>query len=133
MDFFFTKNKFALKMSRSRLYRKFAIKSLKSTRACVCYGKHEAEERRRKAPLCESGGCVMKYERALLFAAGVIVGAGAVCFVRSKAGKSAAVAVLSKGLELKERAASMAGQLKETVEDVVAEAKYVNEQKANAN
>jgi hypothetical protein len=75
----------------------------------------------------------MKYERALLFAAGVIVGAGAVCFIRSKAGKKAAVAVISKGLELKTCVASMAGRVKETVEDVVAEAKYVNEQKTNVN
>jgi hypothetical protein len=75
----------------------------------------------------------MKYERALLFAAGVLVGAGAVCFIRSGAGKKAAVAVVSKGLELKNCVASMAGRVKETAEDVLAEAKYVNEQKTNVN
>ncbi|MDR2174416.1 MAG: DUF6110 family protein [Synergistaceae bacterium] len=75
----------------------------------------------------------MKYERALLFAAGVIVGAGTVCFVRSKLGKKAAVAVVSKGLELRNCVAAVAERAKEAVEDVVAEAKYVAEQKTNAN
>jgi hypothetical protein len=75
----------------------------------------------------------MKYGSALFFAAGVAVGVGAVCFVKSKAGKKAAVAIVSKGLELKNCVASTAERVKETVEDVVAEAKYVNEQKANAN
>ena len=75
----------------------------------------------------------MKYERALLFAAGVVVGAGAVCFIRSGAGKKAAVAVVSKGLELKNCVAAMAERAKEAAEDVLAEAKYVSEQKTNVN
>jgi hypothetical protein len=81
----------------------------------------------------EPGGYAMKYEKALLFAAGVAVGVGAVCFVRSKAGKKAAVAIVSKGLELKDRVAAAAERVKETVGDVVAEAKYVNGQKTDVN
>jgi hypothetical protein len=73
----------------------------------------------------------MNYEKAFFFAVGVAVGAGAVCFVRSKAGKKVAVAIASKGLELKDCVTSMAERVKETVDDVMAEAKYVNEQKAH--
>jgi hypothetical protein len=75
----------------------------------------------------------LNYERALFFAAGVVVGVGAVCFVKSKAGKKTAVAIASKGLELKDCVASMTERVKETVEDVMAEAKYANEQKVQAN
>ncbi|MDR1048290.1 MAG: hypothetical protein LBL51_00925 [Synergistaceae bacterium] len=75
----------------------------------------------------------MKYEKVLLFAAGALVGAGAVCFVRSQAGRKAAVAVIGKGLELKERVAGMAERLKETADDIVAEARYANEKKAGAD
>ncbi|MDR2137811.1 MAG: DUF6110 family protein [Synergistaceae bacterium] len=75
----------------------------------------------------------MIYEKALFFAAGVAVGVGVVCFVKSKAGKKAAVAIVSKGLELKECVASTAERIKEAAQDVVAEAKYVNEQRARAN
>jgi hypothetical protein len=74
----------------------------------------------------------MKYERILLFAAGAALGAGAVYFVRSQAGKKAAVAIVSKGLELKERVAGAAERLKETAEDIVAEAKYACEKKTEA-
>ena len=82
-----------------------------------------------------SNGEVMKlnYERALFFTAGVVVGVGVVCFVKSKAGKKTAVAIASKGLELKNRVASMTERVKEAVDDVMAEAKYVNEQKAQEN
>jgi gas vesicle protein len=75
----------------------------------------------------------LNYERALFFTAGVVVGAGVVCFVRSKAGKKTAVAIASKGLELKDRVVSMTERVKEAVDDVMAEAKYVNEQKAQTN
>jgi hypothetical protein len=71
----------------------------------------------------------MNYEKAFFFTAGLIVGVGAACFVSSGKGRKAAVAIASKGLELKERAAGMAERFKETVDDVMAEAKYVNEQK----
>ena len=75
----------------------------------------------------------MQYEKALVFAAGVIVGAGAVCFIRSESGRKAAVAVASKGLELKERVAGLAERVKEAADDVMAEARYANEQKPDAN
>jgi hypothetical protein len=80
-------------------------------------------------------GEVMKlnYERALFFTAGVVVGVGVVCFVKSKAGKKTAVAIASKGLELKNRVVSMTERVKEAVDDVMAEAKYVNEQKAQTD
>ena len=73
----------------------------------------------------------MNYEKAFFFTAGLIAGVGAVCFVKSGKARKAAVAVASKGLELQERVAGMAERLKETVDDVMAEAKYVNEQKAS--
>lgn len=75
----------------------------------------------------------MKYGNLLLFAAGAAVGAGAVWLVTSGKGRRSAVAIISKGLELKERVAGMAERVKETADDVVAEAKYINEQKAEAN
>jgi hypothetical protein len=75
----------------------------------------------------------LNYGKALFFTAGVVVGVGVVCFVKSKAGKKAAVAIVSKGLELKDRVVSMTERAKEAVDDVIAEAKYVNEQKAQEN
>ncbi|MDR1732753.1 MAG: YtxH domain-containing protein [Synergistaceae bacterium] len=74
----------------------------------------------------------MNREKVLLFVTGVLAGAGAVCFARSQVGRKTAVAVAAKGLELKDRVASMAERVKETAEDVLAEAKYVNEKKANS-
>jgi hypothetical protein len=73
----------------------------------------------------------MNYEKAFYFVVGLAVGAGAVCFVKSGAGRKVAVAIAGKGMELKDRVSSMAERVKETVDDVVAEAKYVNEQKTN--
>ena len=70
----------------------------------------------------------MKYERAIFFGAGILAGMGAVCFAKSKLGRKAAVAVVSKGLQLKECVAELAERTKETVDDVIAEAKNVNEQ-----
>jgi hypothetical protein len=70
----------------------------------------------------------MKYEKAILFGAGILAGRGAVCFAKSKLGRKAAVAVVSKGLQLKECVAGVAERTKETVDDVIAEAKNVNEQ-----
>jgi hypothetical protein len=75
----------------------------------------------------------MKYGNLLLFAAGAAVGAGAVWLVTSGKGRQSAVAIVSKGLELKERVAGMAERAKETADDVLAEAKYINEQKTAAN
>jgi hypothetical protein len=70
----------------------------------------------------------MKYEKAILFGAGVLAGMGALCFAKSKLGRASAVAVVSKGLQLKECVAGIAMRTKETVGDVIAEAKSVNEQ-----
>ena len=75
----------------------------------------------------------MNYEKTLLFAAGFVVGVGAVCFVRSAAGKKTAVAIAAKGMKLKECGAGTAERVKESFEDIVAEAKYVNEQTAETN
>ncbi|MDR1916885.1 MAG: DUF6110 family protein [Synergistaceae bacterium] len=71
----------------------------------------------------------MNYEKLLFFGAGFVVGVGAVYFINSKASKNLAVAIASKGLALKECAASGAERIKEKVDDVVAEAKYLNEQR----
>jgi hypothetical protein len=71
----------------------------------------------------------MNYEKAFYFIAGLAAGAVSVSFVKSEAGRKAAVAIASKGLELKERVATMADRAKETVDDIAAEAKYVNEHK----
>ncbi|MDR3165409.1 MAG: DUF6110 family protein [Synergistaceae bacterium] len=70
----------------------------------------------------------MKYERAILLGAGILVGMGVTCFAKSKLGKKAAVAVVSKGLQLKECVAGIAERTKETIDDVIAEAKNANEQ-----
>jgi hypothetical protein len=75
----------------------------------------------------------MKYEKTLLFAAGFIAGAGLVCFAKSRAGKKIAVALVGKGMELRDCVASVTERAKETIDDVVAEAKYANEQKAKTN
>ena len=57
-----------------------------------------------------------------LFAAGVVVGAGAYALIQNGTAKKAAVAVMSKGLELQEKVAEMAARAKESAEDIVAEA-----------
>ncbi|MDR1966897.1 MAG: hypothetical protein LBQ36_09315 [Synergistaceae bacterium] len=75
----------------------------------------------------------MRYERALLFLAGFAAGAGLVAFAGSPCGRKAAVAVASKGLELRDRAAALAERAKESLDDVVAEAKYVNEKKGGSD
>jgi hypothetical protein len=72
----------------------------------------------------------MKYERAILFGAGILVGTGAVCFAKSKLGRKAAVAVVSRGLLLKECVAGIAERSKEAVDDVIAEAKSVTNKTA---
>ncbi len=69
----------------------------------------------------------MKFTSFLIFGAGVALGVGATCAVKSRRGRKLAVALASKGLELKDRLACMADRMKESVEDIVAEARYVNE------
>jgi hypothetical protein len=70
----------------------------------------------------------MKYEKAIFLGAGVLFGVSAACFAKSKLGRKAAVAVVSKGLQLRECVAGLACRTTETVCDVIAEAKNVNEQ-----
>ena len=69
----------------------------------------------------------MKFTSFLIFGAGVALGVGATCAVKSRRGRKLAIALASKGLELKEHLACMADRMKESVEDIVAEARYVNE------
>ena len=52
---------------------------------------------------------------------------GAVYFLKSRAGRAAAVAVTAKGMKLKEQVAGFAERAKENLEDIAAEAR----QKAN--
>lgn len=57
------------------------------------------------------------------FAAGVVVGAGAVCFIKSGLGHKAAVAVAERGMALKDCIAGAAERVKESAEDIAAEAR----------
>lgn len=70
---------------------------------------------------------MVRCTRCLIFGAGIALGVAAVCAVKSRTGKRMAVALTSKGLELKDRLACMADRMKESVEDIVAEARYANE------
>ena len=69
----------------------------------------------------------MKFTSFLIFGVGVALGVGASCAVKSRKGRTLAIALASKGLELKDRLACMADRMKESVEDIVAEARYANE------
>ena len=66
-------------------------------------------------------------EKGWAFVAGLAAGIGAACFVKSRAGRAAAVAVTAKGMKLKEQVAGFAERAKESLEDIAAEAR----QKAN--
>ena len=72
----------------------------------------------------------MKYEKAILLGGGILAGMGVVCFAKSKLGRKAAVAIVSKGLLLKECVAGIAERTKEAVDDVIAEAKSVTNKTA---
>ena len=74
----------------------------------------------------------MVSEKAWIFAAGVALGVGATCFVTSGMGRKTAVAVAERGLALKDCVASAAERAKEAASDIMAEARYVREQKADA-
>ena len=63
----------------------------------------------------------------LIFGAGGALGVGATCAMKSRRGRNLAVALASKGLELKDRLTCMADRMKESVEDIVAEARYAHE------
>ena len=69
----------------------------------------------------------MKFTSFLIFGAGVALGVGATYALKSRRGKKLAVALASKGLELKDRLTCMADRMKESVEDIVAEARYAHE------
>lgn len=66
-------------------------------------------------------------ERCLVFAAGLIVGAGAYAMVKNGKAKKAAVKALAKGMELQEKVAA-AERTKESVADTIAEAKCCMEE-----
>lgn len=57
------------------------------------------------------------------FAAGVVVGIGASCLVRSGLAHKAAVAVASKGMALKDSVLAAAERVKESAQDIAAEAR----------
>lgn len=65
----------------------------------------------------------IKFQDVALFTAGVVVGVGAAAFLRTEAGRKAAILAASKGFELKDRAMTLLERTKEAVEDIVAEAK----------
>ena len=74
----------------------------------------------------------MDKEKMWMFIAGVAVGAGAVCFMKSEMGHKAAVAVAEKGMALRDRVLEATERAREAASDIVAEARYSMEQKANA-
>ena len=64
------------------------------------------------------------------FGVGVVAGVAAVSLIKSPAFKKACAAVVGKGLQLKDEAAAFAESVKEDAQDIVAEAKYNNQKKA---
>ena len=64
------------------------------------------------------------------FGVGVAAGVAAVSLAKSPAFKKACAAVVGKGLQLKDEAAAFAESVKEDAQDIVAEAKYNNQKKA---
>lgn len=60
----------------------------------------------------------------VLLALGAAAGIAVVSIVRSPAFRKACVAVVGKGLQLKEEALSFAESIKEDAQDIVAEAKF---------
>ena len=66
------------------------------------------------------------------FGVGVVAGVAAVSLVKSPAFKKSCAAVVGKGLQLKDDAAAFAESVKEDAQDIVAEAKYNNQQKTQA-
>ncbi|MBR4373021.1 MAG: DUF1490 family protein [Treponema sp.] len=64
------------------------------------------------------------------FGVGVVAGVAAVSLLKSPAFKKACAAVVGKGLQLKDEAAAFAESVKEDAQDIVAEAKYNNQKKA---
>lgn len=71
----------------------------------------------------------MNYGKWCFLGLGVFVGAGAIIAMQSGLGKKACVGLVSKGLELQETTAAALERAREGLEDTVAEARYINEQK----
>ena len=70
--------------------------------------------------------------KCVAFSVGVVAGAAIVSIVKTPAFKKACAAVVGKGLQLKDDAAAFAESIKEDAQDIIAEAKYNNEEKKNA-
>ena len=68
--------------------------------------------------------------RLFAFGIGVVAGVAAVSLVKNPAFKKACASVVGKGLQLKDEAAAFAESVKEDAQDIVAEAKFNNEKKA---
>ena len=66
----------------------------------------------------------------LAFGLGVATGVAVVSLVKNPAFKKACAAVVGKGMQLKDEAAAFAESVKEDAQDIVAEAKYNNQKKA---
>lgn len=64
------------------------------------------------------------------FGVGVVAGVAAVSLIKNPAFKKACASVVGKGLQLKDEAAAFAESVKEDAQDIVAEAKYNNQKKA---
>ena len=73
----------------------------------------------------------MKYEKACFFLAGAVVGIGVAAAVQKGLFRKACVGLVAKGMELKDSASVAMERAKENVEDVVAEAKHLNQQKTS--
>ena len=70
--------------------------------------------------------------KMVVFGLGVITGVAAVSLVKNPAFKKACSAVVGKGLQLKDDAAAFTESVKEDAQDIVAEAKYNNQKKSEA-
>lgn len=62
------------------------------------------------------------------FGVGVVAGVALVSITKNPAFKKACASVVGKGLQLKDDAAAFAESVKEDAQDIVAEAKYNNQQ-----
>lgn len=69
------------------------------------------------------------FGRLFWFAIGAAAGAAALHLAQSGKAKKAAVAVAAKGLELKDRISASLERGKESLQDALAEARYVADQK----
>ena len=70
--------------------------------------------------------------KMVVFGLGVVTGVAAVSLIKNPAFKKACSAVVGKGLQLKDDAAAFAESVKEDAQDILAEAKYNNQKKSEA-